>query len=80
MNTIVECFNSALDRIEHDAKRAGSNLTEICREQGISRTTPDRGRQSPPATIRLVATLQDAVAAKLADAGLEAEAQEPVEA
>ncbi len=59
-------FNDALSQLEADAKAAGSNLTEVCREAGVSRTTPDRWREKPPATIVTLKKLQDVVAEKVA--------------
>lgn len=60
----IDAFNDALAEIESGAKDAGSSITEICREQGISRTTPDRWKADTPNTVKLVARLQDAVARK----------------
>ena len=62
-------FNDALSQLEADAKAAGSNLTEVCREAGVSRTTPDRWKEKPPATIVTLKKLQDVVAEKSKKAG-----------
>lgn len=59
-----EVFRETLADLERDAKAAGSNMTEVCREAGISRTTPDRWKTSPPKTVALVAKLQQIVAEK----------------
>jgi len=63
---IIAVFNEAVTQLEADAKSVGSNITAICREAGVSRTTPDRWKEKPPATIETLAKLQDAVAAKKA--------------
>jgi hypothetical protein len=60
-------FTDTLDKLEFDAKAAGSNLTEVCREAEISRTTPDRWRIKPPATVAIMAKLQRIVATKQAE-------------
>lgn len=57
-------FQEALAQLEADAKAAGTNLTAICKECGISRTTPDRWKQTVPVTVRLLSQMQDAIAAK----------------
>lgn len=62
-----EVFKQALSELEADAKAAGTSLTAICRETKISRTTPDRWRARPPATVRLIAQLQQAVERKKAE-------------
>lgn len=74
----VDAFNGALAGIEAGAKEAGSSITEICRETGISRTTPDRWKANPPITIELVARMQDAVNRKLKTAARKKAAQEKV--
>lgn len=62
-----EVFRQAINDLEASAKAAGSNMTEVCREAQISRTTPDRWKQRPPATVALVAKLQKIVADKAAE-------------
>jgi transposase-like protein len=62
----IQAFEQAFADIERDAKAAGSSLSEICRETGISRTTPDRWRAKTPTTVELVARMQECVAKKLA--------------
>lgn len=57
----IDEFRDALEGIESGAREAGSSLTTICRRAGISRTTPDRWRANVPATVALVARLQDEV-------------------
>lgn len=74
----VDAFKDALAGIEAGAKEAGSSVTEICRETGISRTTPDRWKENPPITIELVAKMQDAVNRKLKTAARKKAAQEKV--
>lgn len=77
-NNFVDAFKDALAGIEAGAKEAGSSITEICRETGISRTTPDRWKENPPITIELVARMQDAVNRKLKKAARKKAAQEKV--
>jgi len=77
-NNFVDAFKDALAGIEAGAKEAGSSITEICRETGISRTTPDRWKENPPITIELVAKMQDAVNRKLKTAARKKAAQEKV--
>lgn len=77
-NNFVDAFKDALASIEAGAKEAGSSITEICRETGISRTTPDRWKENPPITIELVAKMQDAVNRKLKTAARKKAAQEKV--
>lgn len=74
----VDAFKDALAGIEAGAKKAGSSITEICRETGISRTTPDRWKENPPITIELVAKMQDAVNRKLKNAARKKAAQKKV--
>lgn len=74
----VDAFKDALAGIEAGAKEAGSSVTEICRETGISRTTPDRWKENPPITIELVAKIQDAVNRKLKKAARKKAAQKKV--
>lgn len=62
----VAVFKEALDQLERDAKAAGSNMTAVCREAGVSRTTPDRWRENPPATVATLGKLQEVVAEKAA--------------
>lgn len=77
-NNFVDAFKDALAGIEAGAKEAGSSITEICRETGISRTTPDRWKENPPITIELVAKMQDVVNRKLKTAARKKAAQEKV--
>lgn len=74
----VEVFRDTLADIESGAKDAGSSITEICRETGISRTTPDRWKANMPNTVELVARMQDAVERKLKKAARKKAAQERV--
>lgn len=64
MKNFITVFNDTISQLEQDAKAAGSNMTEVCREAGISRTTPDRWKAKPPATVAIMANLQGIVAAK----------------
>jgi hypothetical protein len=61
-----QVFRATLDELQQDAKAAGMSLTSVCRAAGVARATPDRWRQSPPKTIRVLAKMQDTVAAHAA--------------
>ncbi|MEY8688405.1 MAG: hypothetical protein AB9M53_00815 [Leptothrix sp. (in: b-proteobacteria)] len=60
MSYITE-FHQRLTDLEKRAQAAGTNLTEICRETKIARSTPDRWRKTVPKTIEAMALLEDAV-------------------
>lgn len=60
----TEVFVAAVEQIKKGAVDAGSNLSEICREAGISRTTISRWTQKPPETIRIMSRLQEVVSDK----------------
>ena len=49
-----QVFSDRLDDIERRALKAGSNLTEVCRDIHISRSTPDRWRRQTPRTIKII--------------------------
>lgn len=51
-------FNAAIADIEARAKSLGENWATLCRRAKISRTTPDRWKKNPPATVRSVEKLQ----------------------
>jgi transposase-like protein len=55
-------FQDELDEIERRALKAGTNLTAICRQLGISRSTPDRWRRNDPKTIRIIDQMREFVA------------------
>jgi len=57
-------FNDRLDDIERRALTVGSNLTEICRDIGISRSTPDRWRRETPRTIEILEEMEQRVTVK----------------
>lgn len=54
-----EYFLVYLENLELRALACGSNLTEICREIGISRSTPDRWRRKVPKTIAILDAMDD---------------------
>lgn len=58
-------FYDAMDKLEADAKAAGLNFTQICKETGISRATPDRWKKHLPKTVELVTRMQQVVAQKI---------------
>lgn len=64
---IEQVFRESLDELQEDAKAAGMNLTSVCKEAGVARATPDRWRQNTPKTIRVLAKMQDTVAARAAE-------------
>ena len=76
----TEVFNDTISKLESDAKAVGSNMTEICREAEVSRTTPDRWKANPPATVALVTKLQGIVADKAAAKAAPVVAAEPEQA
>lgn len=47
-------FHDHLDEIERRALKVKSNLTEVCRDIHISRSTPDRWRRETPRTIKII--------------------------
>lgn len=62
-----QVFRDSLDELQADAKAAGMNLTTVCKAAGVARATPDRWRQNPPKTIRVLAKMQDTVASRAAE-------------
>lgn len=75
-NNFIDAFKAALAGIEAGAQEAGVSISEICRETGISRTTPDRWKAKTPNTIELIAKMQNAVDSKLKKAARKKAAQE----
>lgn len=71
--TFTDEFTAAVADIEARAKAVGENWATLCRAAKISRTTPDRWKKNPPATIRAITKLQSILAereaAKAGDAG-----------
>lgn len=67
--TFTDDFRARIDALETKAHKVGLNLTEVCRQAGVSRATPDRWRRETPKTIALVTSMEEIVekaAAKLA--------------
>lgn len=60
-DSFAQVFRDKLDAIEGRAKACGLTLTDLCRESGIARATPDRWRKRPPKSIQLVDKLEDVV-------------------
>lgn len=54
-------FSDYLNNLELRALTAGTNLTAICRELKISRSTPDRWRRATPRTVVIVDQLRESV-------------------
>jgi hypothetical protein len=62
--TFESTFQARLDALEKEAKKHGTHLTALCKAAGISRSTPDRWRRTPPPST--IAKLDD-LAKALAD-------------
>jgi hypothetical protein len=56
-------FHEKLNDIERRALKIGSNLTAVCREIHISRSTPDRWRRDLPRTIEILEEMDACVSA-----------------
>lgn len=61
--TFSEVFKKEIDAIELAALAAGTTLTAVCRDIGISRSTPDRWRREIPRTIAIIEKMRARVAA-----------------
>ena len=64
--TFDELFREAIDQIYEDTRESGIPLIDLAEEVGISRAQFSRWRRSPPATIRAVTKLQEAIKARKA--------------
>jgi transposase-like protein len=64
--TFADDFKDRITKLERDALDAGLNLTEVCRQAGVSRATPDRWRRKTPKTISLVSRMEQIVAREIA--------------
>lgn len=53
-----QVFYKYLDNLERRAHAVGMTLTDLCRDSGVSRATPDRWRKSLPKTIQNVCDLE----------------------
>lgn len=53
-----EAFYQYLNDIEHRAHAVGLTMTDLCRESGVARATPDRWRKGLPKTIQNVCDLE----------------------
>lgn len=62
----TEVFKARIDKIQTDAAAVGLDFTKICRETGVSRSTPDRWRRKIPKTITLVTEMERRVAEETA--------------
>lgn len=54
----TDVFRDRLEKIEKDAVAVGLDFTKICRETGVSRSTPDRWKRKVPKTISLVTKME----------------------
>lgn len=62
-----DVFKERVADVENRAKAVGMNFTSICEQAGISRATPDRWRRETPKTVKLLAEMEDIVAAREAE-------------
>jgi hypothetical protein len=58
-----DVFNKRLEAIELRALEVGLNLTVICAELHISRSTPDRWRRKIPRTVKIMDDMEKVVIA-----------------
>lgn len=65
--TYTDEFKDRIEKLEQDAIAAGTNLTQVCREAGVSRATPDRWRKHTPKTVDLVTKMEAIVARHAAE-------------
>ncbi len=52
-STLEEEFNRRVKKLSERAKAAGTNVSELCRIAGVSRTTPERWNQRVPKSISI---------------------------
>lgn len=52
-STLEEEFNRRVKQLSERAKAAGTNVSELCRIAGISRTTPERWNKRVPKSITI---------------------------
>jgi transcriptional regulator with XRE-family HTH domain len=61
-NTTFESeFYRRVEMIKRRAKQAGTNLTQLCKTTGISRTTPERWEQRVPKSIKILDQMLEAL-------------------
>lgn len=48
---LEEVFRRRVDMLNERAKKAGTNITQLCRLAGVSRTTPERWNKRVPKSI-----------------------------
>jgi hypothetical protein len=58
MNSFSDVFAARLQSIELRAKRAGSNMTQVCKTTGVARATYERWRLRAPQTVAKVDELE----------------------
>lgn len=56
-------FLGRLKRIEDRAQAAGITLTDVCRDSGTARATPNRWRKRVPLTVSLIDKMEGIVTA-----------------
>ncbi|EBJ6658323.1 hypothetical protein D0Q53_20620 [Salmonella enterica] len=52
-STLEKEFNRRVKQLNERAKAAGTNITELCRIAGVSRTTPERWNKRVPKSISI---------------------------
>lgn len=56
-------FYEKLRSIEERGHRVGMTMTDICKQSGVARATPDRWRKELPKTIKCLQDMETVVAA-----------------
>lgn len=52
-STLTQEFNRRVKQLNERAQAAGTNITELCRIAGVSRTTPERWNKRVPKSITI---------------------------
>lgn len=72
--SLEEVFNRRVEQLKERAKAAGTNITQLCRLAGVSRTTPERWEKRVPKSICIFDLMFEALR------GIEAELEAEQEA
>lgn len=54
-------FRGRLKKLEEDARRVGINMTVVCKEAGVGRSTPDRWHRNQPKTVEIIEKMEAVV-------------------
>lgn len=54
-------FYRRVEMIKQRAKEAGTNITQLCKQAGVSRTTPERWEKRVPKSIGIIDLMFDAL-------------------